>query len=69
MPVTRIVTEQTFLEIKSTGHGVPRDKARYIQENFSVGKDYIIYCKELPDEKLNVRCTQDCPTHLKVVKG
>lgn len=60
------VSQQTFEEILSSGHGVPRTATRYVQTGFSVGKEYEIFPPE-KDKSLKVICTQDWPTHLKVI--
>lgn len=59
------VSKQTFDEIKLFGHGVPRTNARYIDERFKVSKEYLI---EHESETLKVRCTQNCPVHLRVIE-
>lgn len=61
------VSIQTFEEIKQYGHGVPRTEDRHIQENFSVGKEYLIHV-DGSNEQLHVRCTRNCPTHLRVIE-
>lgn len=63
----KVLTEQTFEELKQFGHGVPRDKNRYIVTSFKVSKEYTVR-KKGTNEVLRVRCTQDCPTHLKVIE-
>jgi len=60
------LTEQTFEELKQFGSTVPRDKNRYIDNSFKVGKEYEVV-KEGTTETLKVRCTQDCPTHIKII--
>jgi hypothetical protein len=54
-----------FEAIKSSGHGVPRDKSGYIVP-FKVGYEYTIGNIE-NNETLKVRCTQNSPYHLRVL--
>lgn len=61
------LTEQTFEELKQFGSTVPRNKNRYIITSFKVSHEYTVR-KYGTTETLKVRCTQDCPTHLKVIE-
>lgn len=63
--VTKTIGDQYYNEIKLSGHGVPRNIKTGEQIPFSVGKDYYIISL-LNKEPLFVRCTQDCPYHLKI---
>jgi hypothetical protein len=60
----RLIGDESFEVLKSVGHDVPRDNARYIIP-FRVSSEYIV--KNSKGETLKVRCTQDCPTHLRVI--
>jgi hypothetical protein len=60
------LTEQTFEELKQFDSTVPRDKNRHIVTSFKVGKEYEVR-KYGTKETLKVRCTQDCPTHIKII--
>lgn len=56
-----------FNQLVNSGHTVPRDKKTGDFIPFKVGKEYVIGNDE-NRELLKVRCTQDCPYHLIVVK-
>lgn len=64
----KALAEQYFNQLKSNGHTVPRnEKTGEVLTSFGVGKEYKVHAAGKPEETLIVRCTQDCPTHLKVM--
>lgn len=64
----KTIHERAFNELKENGHCVPRlwDTADNITQ-FTVGKEYFVTTAH-STEKLKVRCTQDCPIHIKVIQ-
>lgn len=62
----KIISNSTYELLKLSGHAVPRTEGNYIQTNFLVGKEYMVTTKDNL-EPIKVRCTQDCPHHLKVI--
>lgn len=63
----RIISNSAYELLKSSGHVVPRTDNNDIQTNFSVGKEYFVTSKDNL-EPIKVRCTQNCPHHLKVIE-
>lgn len=61
----KLISEQTFKEIKASGHGVPRSDKNEIVP-FEVSREYTIGYKG-SNETLKVRCTQNMPVHLRVL--
>ena len=59
------ITQNTYDLLLSVGHAVPRDNKGYIQTNWRVGGEYMVYVNE-STEPLKVRCTQNCPHNLQV---
>jgi len=63
----KIIGNESYNILKSTGHVVPRNKQNYIVESFKVGGEYEVKSEE-NEELIKVRCTQDCPHHLKIIE-
>lgn len=61
------ISSESFEILKISGHVVPRNKNKYIIP-FVVGKEYIVQNEETK-ETLKVRCTQDCPHHLRLINN
>lgn len=55
------ISQQSFEELKISGHCVPRYEETGKIIPFKVGKKYTISDGK---EKIKVKCTQDCPYHL-----
>ena len=61
------ISNESFEILKVSGHVVPRTKSKNIIP-FAVGKEYIVENEETK-ETLKVRCTQDCPHHLRLINS
>jgi len=62
------IPKRYFDELINYGHCVPRyESTGEVITNFSVGKEYLIG-NDKTNEKVKVRCTQNCPHHLILIK-
>lgn len=63
--IPKIISQSTYELLESNGHAVPRTATNYIQTGWKIGQDYLVK-SEKQQKPLKVRCTQDCPFHLRV---
>lgn len=58
---------ESFDQLQERGHCVPRDEGQHIMYgSFNVGKEYLVR-HSASTKTLRVKCTQDCPTNLKLI--
>lgn len=60
------IPHRYFEELVSLGHTVPRYEDSGEQIPFQVGKEYTIG-NDKDQRTIKVRCTQNCPFHIKVI--
>ena len=61
----KTISNESYEVLKSSGHVVPRNENGFIIP-FVVGKKYEVKSKD-NDDLITVKCTQDCPYHLKTI--
>ena len=63
----KVIPANQFAMLTDSGHGVVRNSVNNIVTGV-VGKNYTFEC-EMTKVKVEVRCTQDCPHHFRVINN
>lgn len=64
----KFLYDQYFKELQTRGATVPRYlTSGEVMNGFKVGKEYNVF-NSTTKETIKVRCTQNCPTHLIVIR-
>lgn len=61
----KVISDSSYSLLVASTRVVPRDEANNLV-SFKVGKEYTVISKS-NDKEIKVRCTQDCPYHLKMI--
>ena len=62
----KLISQQTFADIKANGHGVPRNEKTGEVVHLTISKNYTLKCFKT-GELIRVKTTQTYPTHVKVI--
>lgn len=64
--MNKLISNESYNILKSSGHVTPRDKKNNIIYSFRVCKEYSVTSEE-NTEPLKVVCSQDNPTNLNLI--